>query len=127
MDGVDGVLSEISRACLEVFHATHDFFALHLVTASHAFRICAPWAGPNSNSLYSAGIGAAYLAIGAPAFDPVARTTAILPIDALSMATDEHDIKLAYSCLAQSRAFGDPTYEWAASRYLQPRLRQERR
>ena len=33
---------EISRACLEVFHATHDFFALHLVTSSHAFRICAP-------------------------------------------------------------------------------------
>ena len=127
MEGTHGVLNEISRACLEVFHTTHDFFALHLVTASHAFRICAPWAGRNPNLLYSVGIGAAYLAIGAPAFDPVARATADLPIDALSTATDEHDIKLAYSCLAQSRTFADPTYEWAATGYLEPRLRPERR
>ncbi len=41
-------LEEISRACLEVFHATHDFFALHLVTSSHAFRVCAPYAGTGS-------------------------------------------------------------------------------
>ena len=41
-------LKEISRACLEVFHATHDFFALHLVTSSHAFRVCAPYAGAGS-------------------------------------------------------------------------------
>ena len=127
MDGAGGALNEISRACLEVFHATQEFFALHLVTASHAFRICAPWAGPNPDSIYSAGIGVAYLAIGAPAFDPVARATATLPFDALSTATDEHDIKLAYSCLAQSRAFADPTYVCAATRYLLPRLRQERR
>lgn len=30
--------AELSRACLEVFHVTHDFFALHLVTGSHAYR-----------------------------------------------------------------------------------------
>jgi hypothetical protein len=112
------VLKELSRACLEVFDATHDFFALHLVTSSHAFRVCSPWAGPNWGAIYSAGIGAAYLAIGAPAFAPLARASANLPMPALSSDTDEHDIKVAYSSLAQAKAFGDPTYRWVAARYL---------
>ena len=35
----------LSAAGLQVFHATHDFFALHMVTGSHAWRVCAPYAG----------------------------------------------------------------------------------
>ena len=68
----DRSLEEIGRACLEVFHATHDFFALHLVTSSHAFRVCAPYAGPGLDALYSVGIAIAYLAIGAPPFEALA-------------------------------------------------------
>ena len=44
-------LERISRSCLEVFHATHEFFALHLVTGSHAFRVCSPWVGPHAERL----------------------------------------------------------------------------
>jgi hypothetical protein len=120
--GSDGSFEEISRTGLEVFHATHDFFALHLVTSSHAFRVCAPYAGAGLTSLFSIGIATAYLAIGTPRFEPLPVATASLPTDRLSKATDEHDIKLAYSCLAQSRAFADPTYRWVATEYLRPRL-----
>ncbi len=116
------VFEDVSRGCLEVFHATHDFFALHLVTSSHAFRVCAPWAGPDLAPLFSCGIATAYLAIGAPPFNPLTDLAAALPVERLSYATDEHDIKLAYSCLTQSRAFHDPTYEWVATEYLGPRL-----
>jgi hypothetical protein len=115
-------LEEISRACLEVFHATHDFFALHLVTSSHAFRVCAPYAGSGLDALLSTGIATAYLAIGAPPFETLPRASAVLPIERLSKATDEHDVKVAYSCLAQSNAFEDPTYRWVATEYLKPRL-----
>ena len=115
-------LKEISRACLEVFHATHDFFALHLVTSSHAFRVCAPYAGTGLDALLSTGIATAYLAIGAPSFEPLPSASAVLPIDRLSKATDEHDVKVAYSCLAQSHAFEDATYRWVANEYLKPRL-----
>jgi Questin oxidase-like len=111
-------VKELSRACLEVFAATHEFFALHLVTSSHAFRICAPWAGPNAGALFSVGIAVAYLAIGAPRFESLPIVGAPLPLGALSTAIDEHDIKLAYSCLMQSRAYADPTYCWSAARYL---------
>jgi Questin oxidase-like len=123
---LDNVLREFGRASLEVFHATHDFFALHLVTASHAFRICSHWAGNDLVGLYSVGLAAAYLAIGAPAFQALTRLDGELPGDALATATDEHDLKLAYSCRAQARAFGDPTYEWCAANYLTPRLSRTR-
>jgi hypothetical protein len=119
--------SEISRACLEVFHATHDFFALHLVTGSHAFRICAPWAGPHPERLLSVALAAAHLAIGAPDFEPIRVARAELPLRELAQATDEHDIKLAYSCRAQAAAFADSSYVWVAARYLAPRLRQTAR
>jgi len=117
----DEPMDRLSRACLEVFHKTHDFFALHLVTASHAFRVCEPWAG-RAGGLFSTGIAAAYLAIGAPQFDPLARAAAALPIERLSSARDEHDIKLAFSARSQALAYGDPTYEWAAAAYLNTRL-----
>jgi hypothetical protein len=120
--GSDDTFEDISRACLEVFHATHDFFALHLVTSSHAFRVCAPYAGSGLASLFSTGIATAYLAIGAPHFEPLATAAASLPTNRLAKATDEHDVKLAYSCLAQSRTFEDPTYRWVAAEYLKPRL-----
>jgi hypothetical protein len=123
---LDAVLVDLSRACLEIFHATHDFFALHLVTASHAFRICSRWGGGDLAGIFSVGLATAYLAIGAPAFRPVVQADATLPIDALAGATDEHDIKLAYSCLAHARASGDPTYRWCAANYLGPRLSRRR-
>jgi hypothetical protein len=119
-------LVELSRACLEIFHATHDFFALHLVTASHAFRICSRWAGGDLTGLFSVGLGTAYLAIGAPAFRPITQADAELPTDALATASDEHDIKLAYSCHAQALASGDPTYRWCAANYLGSRLSRAR-
>ena len=116
----EATLKDISRAALEVFDATHDFFALHLVTSSHAFRVCSPWAGPGWGAVYSAGIASAYLAIGAPEFValPAAATSALLPVESLSKTTDEHDIKIAYSALRQSEAFGDPAFVGVAVRYL---------
>jgi hypothetical protein len=112
----------LRRACLEAFHATHDFFALHLVTGSHAFRVCSPWMGPDSERLFSVGVATAYLAIGAPDFEPIQGGQAALPIQALQSATDEHDIKLAYACRAQALAYADSDYEWVAAQYLAPRL-----
>jgi hypothetical protein len=116
----EATLKELSRVGLEVFDATHDFFALHLVTSSHAFRVCAPWAGANWGAVYSAGIAAAYLVIGAPEFVemPTAQKPMTLPVRRLSTSSDEHDIKIAYSALRQSQAFADPAFVGVAVRYL---------
>jgi Questin oxidase-like len=111
----------LSRACLEVFHATHDFFALHLVTGSHAFRLCVPFAGANAGALFDVGIGAAYLAIGAPVFRELESAEGELPLHQLAATTDEHDLKIGYTCRAQAQAYADPTYLWAAHAYLSSR------
>src|SRR5690606_16212305 len=63
---LDDNLRQISHAALSVFAATHDFFALHLVTGSHAFRIVHPYAGPDADAILNLGILAGYLAVGAP-------------------------------------------------------------
>jgi hypothetical protein len=115
--------AELSRACLEIFHATHDFFALHMVTGSAAFRICAPWLGPDADRLLGVTLAAAYLAIGAPDFQPIRSGAATLPLRELESASDEHDIKLAHACREQASAFEDSDYEWVAAQYLVPRLR----
>jgi hypothetical protein len=115
------VLKALSRAGMEIFDATHDFFALHLVTSSHAFRVCSPWAGPNWGAIFSTGIAIAYLAIGAPPFSQLQTGSAVLPLETLSTDNDEHDIKIAYTSLVQAKAFGDPAYEWVAARYLTAR------
>jgi hypothetical protein len=70
--------------------------------------------------VYSAGIAAAYLAIGAPEYVALSAASgdAPLPVAALSKSTDEHDIKIAYSALRQSEAYRDPAYVQVAVRYL---------
>lgn len=120
--GPPRVVEALSRTCLDVFDASHDFFALHTVTGSHAFRVCQPFAGSGYESLYSAGIAAAYLAIGAPAFARVSHTADALPIAKLALSRDEHDIKIAYTCRAQTRAYSDASYESVASHYLASRV-----
>jgi hypothetical protein len=116
------IYTELSRACLEVFHATHDFFALHMVTASHAFRLCSPWAGPDAHRIYSVGIGAAYLTLGAPTFQPIRRGEQDAPDADPGTLSDEHDLKILYTCRASGRTFADPSYEWVAGRYLAGRF-----
>jgi hypothetical protein len=117
-----GDFAELSRACLEIFHASQDFFALHLITGSTAFRICAPWLGDDAERLLSVALATAYLAIGAPDFQPVQGEAGELNLRALEHATDEHDIKLMHACRAQARAYEDSDYEFMAIRYLAPRL-----
>lgn len=113
--------ASLSQAGLAAFAATHDFFALHLVTASHAFRLLRPYAGPRADALFTLGLVVGYLVIGAP---PVPRLRPPRPA-ALDRSTllalcrdDEHDLKLAYSAWRQSAHFADPRYLQVAADYL---------
>ena len=126
------VLRAVSRLALAVFAATHDFFALHLVTGAHAFRILYPFAGAQRDALFGLGILAGYAATGAPAFtadapastpveDRIGKQTLAQALSAAIPDDDDHDIKLACSCLAQTGHFADPGYAHAALDYLESR------
>ena len=95
---------------LALFNDTHDFFALHVVTGTHALGVCSDAIGLATDSLLSAGFLAAYLTIGAPRFDPQARPTPV-GID------DEHDAKLAFTCADQAALLGSAHFRRASEVY----------
>lgn len=100
----------VAELGLALFNDTHDFFALHIVTGTHALGICADAIGLDVDGLLSAGVLAAYLTIGAPRID-LQRTPTPTHID------DEHDAKMAFSCLDQARRLRSKRFEEAASVY----------
>jgi hypothetical protein len=115
-------LRALTAGALTVFAGTHDFFALHLVTASHAFRLLEPWLGGNAAGLFALGLLAGYRAAGAPSFPRLAATpaSALPTAEALLAlcADDEHDIKLAHAAVAHARHWLDPRYLTVAETYL---------
>lgn len=123
---IDDNLRRMSLAALAAFDATHDFFALHLLTGSHAFRLIRPWAGPRADAILNLGLLAGYLAIGAPPIpdmDGAADEPGEIPAEArarllLRCADDEHDLKVAYSGWAQARHWQCGRYITAVERYL---------
>jgi len=127
-DGAQRVADEprayarITRRALDVFHATHNFFALHLVTASHAFRTLAPFAGEHALGLFSAGIAVGYQAIGAPEA-PRSPHNAPSAFDWRQLRQprglyDDHDLKLLDGCVVLAVEDDDPAYLAVARRYL---------
>lgn len=114
-------IPDITLAALTAFHATHDFFALHLVTGMHAFRHCLPWLPASSAELAAVGVAAGYAAIGSPnleALPSADASFASIDLATLLRSGDEHDIKLAYSCQTHAVAFSDPRYDVVAARYV---------
>lgn len=95
---------------LALFNDTHDFFALHVATGTHALGVCADTIGTDVDGLLGAGVLAAYLTIGAPSFDLQAPPTP-------THIDDEHDAKIAFSCLEQARRLGSPRFDEAAAVY----------
>lgn len=113
-------LARSSRDALAAFAASHDFFALHLVTGSHAFGLLGELIGPRADALLNLGLAVGYLAIGAPALDRSRAQSPSVDRAALlaSCRDDEHDIKLAWTAWDQSRRLADPTYLVVAHDYL---------
>ena len=100
-------LAELSLA---LFNHTHDFFALHMVTGTHALGVCADAIGMEADGLLSAGLLAAYITVGAPLFDPAAEPRP-------ASIDDEHDAKLAFACADLARSLGSKAFESAAQTY----------
>jgi hypothetical protein len=112
-------LKNFSDSVLQIFASTHNFFALHLVTGAHAFRVLYPFSGQHGTALFGLGLLAGYAAAGAPEFDHQAALETDEQITAGSdIGTDEHDIKLAYSAASQAQFWSDRRYHHAANGYL---------
>ena len=100
----------VAEEVLDIFNHTQDFFALHMVTGTHALNICAEAIQTKVDGLMNAGLAAAYLAIGAPNFVPEATPRSIR----MDFA---HDVKVAFSCFDQAQRLNSKRYQDAFDVY----------
>lgn len=100
-------LNECAYAALSVYRSTRNFFALHMVTATWAARICSRVLATDHQARLLAALTGALLAahqiVGAPRFDAEA------PI-AVSQPDTEHLYKYLYVCRQESKLGNDPRY-----------------
>ena len=98
-------LDDCARLALEVFQSTRNFFALHMVTATHAVRVCQEVV-PQLDFLpaLSGALLAVHIGIGRPEIGEA------IPVSAMKVIDPEHRLKYAYSCLAESKIYPDLPY-----------------
>ena len=110
----------LARAAALAYAATGNFTALHLVTATHAMRVIAPYAEDEARlpawrwfwQAWAHGVVAARLQPKAPA--PLLAWDDIVPRAIAS--DDEHVVKLVDSAREEERAWGGDDWRAAASR-----------
>ena len=92
-----------ANCALEIYMGTRNFFALHMVTATQATRICAQLVDPQlAMTCLTGAILAAHKAVGSPDF------AVPKPLD--SSLDPEHSLKYAWACLSEFGAYGDTRY-----------------
>lgn len=94
-----------ARMSLGVYQSTRNFFALHMVTATHAVRVCANYVDTSLalGALTRALLGA-HLVVGSPDFDLSA------PAPVPSRLDLPHAYKYLYVCLQEYQHSGDTRY-----------------
>lgn len=120
-------IRDLALAAAQVYCASGDFTALHLVTGTQAAAVLLPYLATPQALLpwLWQGLAAGYIAIGRPAL-PSADMLAIwrsatVPgwqeiLQRALAETDEHAVKLIYSALYLGRLTGDRLFRWLAAR-----------
>lgn len=118
----DGSPERLARLAARAYALSGDFTALHLVTSAHAMRVLARFFEPEWRATgwrwYWQAFAAAVVAAGmranaAPALRPWSQI-----VEAAIESSDDHLIKLVYSCREEERAYGGSDWHLAASRAL---------
>lgn len=97
-------LSELAVASLDIYQATRNFFALHLVTATQAIRCSVPEGlRPLAIRSMTGALLASHLVLGSPGPEREPR-----PVP--KQLDPEHACKYAWACLSKHRYYGDQRY-----------------
>ena len=102
--GTASNLKELATVSLDVYQATRNFFALHLVTATQALRCCVP-GGLQQLGIQSmtGALLASHLVLGSPRVQ-------MRPLPAPTQLDPEHAYKYTWACLSEYRCYGDDRY-----------------
>lgn len=96
-------LQELAKASLDIYLATRNFFALHLVTSTQALRMVTT---PATEQTAMAAMSGAVLASHVVLQSPAIGESMVVP----EKLDPEHAIKYVYSCLVEYREYGDGRY-----------------
>lgn len=112
-------VDSVARAMLQAYAATNDFTLLHGVTGCHALRLILPYSADRTAAVahFWRAAAAAYIGCGSPPLlraDPSRMGWDEIQARAVA-STDEHDIKLVYSCWREWQHRGDDLYRQAAA------------
>lgn len=98
-------LSDCAVLALDIYRSTRNFFALHMVTATQAVRICSEFVDKRlAVAALTGGLLAAHQVVGSPGID---RDKPMLMPNSLDQ---EHAYKYAWTCLSEYRRYGDDRY-----------------
>ena len=110
-------LEELARIAVQVYLATGDFTALHMVTGCHAARVLAPYLADDALDHLATALLAAYITIGRPQF--AERHIDAPDWDAIAKiaiaSNDDHDLKMVYSCREEDAVYGWGLHRMAAA------------
>jgi hypothetical protein len=120
----EDTLERIARTVLALYASTRSFTALHALTATHALRILLPCFPERELVLryHAQGLLAAYVRMGAPAFEtsfPAEAPTWEAIVGKALASEDDHDAKLVYACRDEQSVHGGELYRLAAARRVQ--------
>ena len=98
-------LGDCASIALDIYRSTRNFFALHMVTATQAARICSEFVDRRSVlAALTGGLLAAHRVVGSPDID---RDTPMAVPDELDR---EHRYKYVWACLSEYRHYRDERY-----------------
>jgi hypothetical protein len=98
-------LNNCAAVALDIYRSTRNFFALHLVTATQAIRICSEFIDAKlALAALTGSLLAAHQVLGSPAFDRAD------PLPIPDRLDREHAYKYAWACLSEYRLYGDELY-----------------
>jgi hypothetical protein len=98
-------IGDAAIIALDIFRSTRNFFALHMVTATQAVRICSEFIDQKlALAALTGGLLAAHQVVGSPGFD---RDHSMPVNDRLD---NEHNYKYAWACLSEYRHYGEARY-----------------
>ena len=98
-------ISEAAIIALDLFRSTRNFFALHMVTATQAVRICSELIDKKlALAALTGGLLAAHQVVGSPDFD----RDCPLPVN--NRLDNEHNFKYAWACLSEYLYYRDDRY-----------------
>ena len=108
---------DCAAVSLDIYRSTRNFFALHMVTATQAVRVCSRYIDQDlALAVLTGSLLAAHRVVGSPSFERNDPSPVNPQIDT------EHAYKYVWACLSEYRRYGDERYAEEVRRFREHQI-----